>query len=209
MTEAGGRGSGPGLTIETVTGERFAAHIDALARLRMTVFREYPYLYDGNYAYEQRYLRTYVEAPNAMAVIVKDGDAVIGASTGVPLASETTEFRQPFLDRGHDPRGIFYCGESVLLAAYRGRGLYRRFFDGREAFAESLGGFTRVCFCAVVRPPDHPLRPKNYTPLDVVWRHFGYSPDPELVANFVWKDIGEEHETNHPMQFWLKNLALR
>lgn len=40
------------MEIRTVAGEELVAAIPALARLRMTVFRDYPYLYDGSEAYE-------------------------------------------------------------------------------------------------------------------------------------------------------------
>ena len=35
--------------------------LDALGKLRITVFREYPYLNDGTLEYEREYLKTYAE----------------------------------------------------------------------------------------------------------------------------------------------------
>jgi GNAT superfamily N-acetyltransferase len=191
---------------ETVTGEALARYIPDLARLRITVFRDYPYLYDGSEAYEATYLRTYTAAPQAMAVIAREGDTVVGASTGVPLASEDAAFREPFAALGIDPATVFYCGESVLLPAWRGRGLYRAFFDGRAAFARGLGGMRFIAFCGVVRPEDHPLRPAGWAPLDPVWRHFGYAPEPRLRTTYEWKDIDRSAPHAHPMQFWMKTL---
>lgn len=96
-------------------------------------------------------------------------------------------------------------GESVLLPEYRGKGLYKAFFTGREAHALKLG-YTWSAFCGVVRPDDHPLKPKDHLPLDDIWRRFGYAPRPELVARFTWKDIDEPSPTPKPMRFWLKDL---
>ena len=191
---------------ETVTGAALAARIPALAQLRITVFRDYPYLYDGSEAYEAEYLRTYTSAAHAMAVIAREGDTVVGASTGVPLASEDEAFRRPFAALGIDPATVFYCGESVLLPPWRGRGLYRAFFDGREAFARSLGGIRLMAFCGVVRPENHPLRPAEWGPLDPVWRHFGYAPEPRLHTTYVWKDVDQTESSAHTMQFWIKHL---
>ncbi|MGR9089958.1 MAG: GNAT family N-acetyltransferase [Gammaproteobacteria bacterium] len=190
----------------TVAGEALRRHVDDLARLRISVFREFPYLYDGTEAYERRYLNTYIASSEAMAVLVFDGDRVVGASTGIPLANESEEFKQPFIEQGIDPRRVFYCGESVLLPAYRGQGIYKAFFTTRETVA-ARGGFDVIGFCGVVRAPDHHLRPPDYAPLDPVWRHFGYAAHPELVAHFDWKDIDCDEETSHPMMFWLKNLT--
>ncbi len=191
---------------ETVTGDALAAHIPALARLRITVFRDFPYLYDGSEAYEAEYLRTYTAAAQAMAVIARDGETVVGASTGLPLASESEAFRRPFEALGIDPATVFYCGESVLLPAWRGRGIYRAFFDGREAFARALGGMCWITFCGVLRPEDHALRPAGWTPLDPVWRHFGYAPEPRLQTTYDWKDIDQAASSAHPMRFWIKAL---
>ena len=74
------------MEIRTVSGEELVAAIPALARLRMTVFRDYPYLYDGSEAYEAGYLRTYAASGAAMAVLAREGDTIVGASTGVPMA---------------------------------------------------------------------------------------------------------------------------
>ena len=141
-----------------------------------------------------------------MAVIAREGDTVVGASTGVPLASEDPAFRRPFEAIGIDPETVFYCGESVLLPAWRGRGIYRAFFDGREAFARALGGMHTMAFCGVVRPGDHPLRPEGWAPLDPVWCHFGYAPEPRLQTTYDWKDIDQTASTAHLMQFWIKPL---
>lgn len=195
------------MEIRTVSGEELVAAIPALARLRMTVFRDYPYLYDGSEAYEAGYLHTYAASGAAMAVLAREGEAIVGASTGVPMAHETAAFREPFARLGLDPARIFYCGESVLLPAWRGRGIYRAFFRGREDWARMLGGFTQICFCAVERPANHPLCPPDYVPLDAVWRRFGYAPEPGLTMQLAWKDIDQAAGTDHPMRFWFKALA--
>ncbi|MEX2481603.1 MAG: GNAT family N-acetyltransferase [Gammaproteobacteria bacterium] len=194
--------------IRVLTGRdaALADHVADLARLRITVFRDFPYLYDGDLAYEENYLRTYIECAESVVVLaLGDGD-VVGASTGLPLEFETDEFKQPFVDAGLDPRRIFYCGESVLLPAWRGRGVYREFFAARERHARTLGRFERMALCAVERPADHPRRPAGFVPLDAVWQRFGYVRRADLVASFSWKDVDESAATAKPMVFWEKRL---
>ena len=195
------------MQLETVVGDALAKYIPDLARLRMTVFREYPYLYDGSEAYEAEYLRTYTASGQAIAVLARDGDAIVGASTGIPLAAETEAFVRPFEALGLDPTTVFYCGESVLLPPWRGRGIYRAFFEAREVYARGLGGMAWMSFCGVVRPENHPLRPAHWEPLDAVWRRFGFAPQPKLQTSYAWKDIDQPDTTEHPMQFWLKPLG--
>lgn len=192
-----------GLTIETLGGAAAETALPALARLRIEVFRAFPYLYEGDEAYERAYLRTYLNVPGAAIVLAKDGARIVGAATCLPLAAETPNVRKPFLDAGMDVSRIFYFGESVLDPAYRGRGVGVAFFKAREAQAS---GYARSCFCAVQRPADHPLRPKTYVPLDEFWRHRGYRPREDLTCLMSWKDIGEPAETQKRLTFWIKDL---
>lgn len=194
--------------IDVLTGRdaALAAAVPDLARLRIAVFREFPYLYDGNLDYEVNYLGTYTRCADSVVVLARDGAAVVGASTGLPLEAETDEFKAPFVAAGLDVARIFYCGESILLPAYRGRGLYKAFFAGRENHARALGRFDRIVLCAVERPADHPRRPADYVPLDAVWRRFGYRQRPDLVTSFEWKDVDEDAASAKRMVFWEKAL---
>jgi GNAT superfamily N-acetyltransferase len=197
----------PALTLRPCSGEQLNDYIDEVARLRIEVFRDFPYLYDGTMEYERRYLQTYLRCPQAVIVVALAGAEVIGASTGIPLAFEEDNFKQPFVEQGYDPARIFYCAESVLRQDYRGQGIGVRFFEEREAHASALGGFDWYCFCAVLRPPEHPLRPSGYQPLDRFWSKRGYTKHPELSARYRWKDIDQEVETSKRLEFWLKSVA--
>ena len=140
-------------------------------------------------------------------VLVRDGNTVVGASSGLPLAAETPAVIQPFVEHGYDPGRIFYYGESVLLREYRERGLGQRFFKEREAHVRSLNRFDILCFCAVERPANHPRRPPDYVPLDAFWNRRGFVKHPELHTTFSWQDLDENEESLKPMVFWLKHLS--
>jgi len=194
------------LELKRLSGEALNQFIPELARLRIEVFRDFPYLYDGDPEYEARYLKTYIEAPDSVIVLAFDGDKVVGASTGIPLKYETDEVKAPFINAGIDVDSVFYCGESVLLSQYRGKGAGVAFFEHREQHARELGGYEFSCFCGVQRPEDHPRRPAGYKPLDNFWRKRGYEKHPELNTTFSWKELDEDHESPKPMTFWMKRL---
>ena len=194
------------IRIKKLSGSELAPYVPDLARLRITVFRDFPYLYDGTTEYEEKYLQTYLKTDESIIVLALDGDKVIGASTGLPMEHETDEFKQPFVDNGYDPARIFYCGESVLLKDYRGKGIYKEFFIGREGQARKLGRFDWCSFCCVQRPDDHALRPADYVPLDAIWTKFGYVKHPELNTAYAWKDVDQAEDTEKPMVFWLKSI---
>lgn len=195
----------PGLRIESLHGPDIARELDALATLRCTVFREWPYLYEGTRDYEEKYLQVYIDCPRAMCVLVWDGERCVGASTVIPLADAPADMQQPFIDAGIELSRIDYFGESVLLNAYRGRGLGVKFFELREAHARSLN--LPVCaFCAVQRPDDHPLKPSGYVPNDAFWQRRGYRKVPALQTTLSWLDLGEREPSRKPMAYWLREL---
>ena len=196
------------IEIVPLRGNEALDYIPALAKLRIEVFREFPYLYDGTTKYEENYLRTYIESPDSVIVLAMDGGKVVGASTALPMRDETIEFQRPFLDQGYDIKRIFYFGESVLQKPYRGQGVGVAFFNAREEHAQKVGDFDIYCFCAVDRPADHPLRPAGYKSLDGFWNHRGYTKHPELSTVYKWKDIDQAAETEKKMVFWLRHLGL-
>lgn len=193
------------MRVETLTGTALDAALDAVARLRIRVFADFPYLYDGDLAYERRYLESYRQSPLAVLVGAFDGDTLVGAATGTPLADHADDFAQAFAGSGYDLDSVFYCAESVLLPQWRGQGIGHRFFDLRESHARAHG-FSHSAFCAVIRPDDHPSRPADYRPLDDFWRKRGYTPLNGVIAEFSWKDLGQAKETRKPLQFWIRKL---
>jgi GNAT superfamily N-acetyltransferase len=194
------------LRVEQLTGAAVRAAIPELARLRVDVFRDWPYLYDGTINYETAYLRRFAASKESILVSAHDGETMVGVATGAPLADHAEAFAKAFVGSGYDIDQIFYCGESVLLPAYRGRGLGHAFFDGREAHARALGRFTHITFCGVVRPDEHPLKPSDYRPLDAFWTKRGYGKVENLTTTFAWKEVGQANETPKLMQFWMKAL---
>ncbi|CAH2598625.1 GNAT family N-acetyltransferase [Rhodovastum atsumiense] len=195
------------IVLKTLGGAELLPLLPALARLRITVFREYPYLYDGDEGYEAEYLRTYAASPQAGVIVAFDGTTPVGAATCLPLADETDNVTAPFRARGWDPARFFYFGESVLLPAYRGQGLGVGFFAAREAHARAVSSCDFATFCAVRRPADHPARPASWQPLDTFWRRRGFSPDPGLACTMSWKEVGEPAETSKTLAFWVKSLS--
>jgi GNAT superfamily N-acetyltransferase len=193
------------LRFETLRGDALHPWLPALAGLRSTVFLDWPYLYDGNAAAEDAYLRAYAESPGAAVVIAFDGEAPVGIATCEPMSDTHLSVRQAFLLAGLDPARFCYFGESVLLRAYRGQGAGLRFFEHREAHARSLGARIAT-FCAVKRDPADPRRPADYIPLDEFWRRRGYAPYPELVCTMDWKEPGTEGDIPHSLSFWMKSL---
>jgi len=193
------------LEISTLAGQELQEALPQLAALRIEVFRDYPYLYDGSLDYEESYLKALITSKDSIIVAAEDGGKMVGCATGSALEGHHREFAAPFLEHGFDPNEVFYCGESVLLPSHRGRGLGHTFFERREAHAKARH-YKYSAFCGVVRPDDHPLRPATYSTLDTFWKKRGYRKAEGMVAMFRWKDTDQPQETDHPMQFWIREL---
>ena len=193
-------------SITVAVGDAVLPHVPALSRLRRAVFRDWPYLYEGDDASEAEHTLAYAACPRAAFVIGWDGAEAVGMSTCLPLLDETPNIVAPFRAAGLDPAQWFYFGESVLLPAYRGAGVGAAFFERREAHARSYGAYAHAAFCAVQRPADHPMRPPGVAPLDGFWQRRGFAPPPGLTCAIRWRDVGNESETDHTLQFWTKDL---
>jgi GNAT superfamily N-acetyltransferase len=192
--------------VEFYHGEAMRAHLPTLGRLRITVFREWPYLYDGSGANEAGNSSRLAGCPRAGLAVAFDGDESVGCATCLPLADEHASVQAPFLSRGWDLGRFFYFAESVLLPAYRGRGLGVTFMTAREAFARDTSAADFATFCAVQRPAEHPLRPPRAVSLDAFWRNRGFVEYPDLASTMRWKQVDAAERVENRLVFWLKPL---
>ena len=193
------------ISLESLSGAALLPHLDDVARLRIAVFRDWPYLYEGDVGYERAYLAAYAQSADSVVVLARDGDALIGASTGIPLAHDSAGFQAPFRARGIDVAQVFYCGESVLLPAWRRRGIGHAFFDAREAHARRLGGFGWTAFAAVDRGDADPRRPPGHRGNEAFWARRGYVRQPGMTMHLHWNELAIGDVT-HPLTFWLRPL---
>ena len=193
------------LDVRILSPKAFATAIDDVARLRIAVFRDWPYLYDGDLEYERSYLSAYLDSPDSLVVGAYDGPRLVGVSTAAPMEDHAEELAAPLTALGLDLTQVYYCAESVLLPEYRGQGIGHAFFDAREAKARALGR-RYMAFCSVKRPDDHPMRPATFRTNDAFWRGRGYRPVEGVMAEFSWRDIGMAEETTKSLQVWMREL---
>lgn len=189
-------------------GPNTRRYFDDIAHLRITIFKEYPYLYLGTLVYEREYLEAYAESPRSFVLIVEHEGRIVGASTGLPMSDTEESIQGPMRQHGYNPETIYYSGETLLLPGYREHGLGKLIFAQVEQYAQQIG-VEWVSFLTVIRPPDHPLRPVNYREPDSLWLSNGCQKLAGLTTTMRWRDIDQKDETDHQLQYWLKKIQTR
>ncbi|MCH9625583.1 MAG: hypothetical protein S4CHLAM123_07590 [Chlamydiales bacterium] len=194
------------IKITALTGREIHPLLPKLAELRIEVFSEYPFLYEGSLENEKQHLKKFLTINDAILVVAFDQDKIVGISTGYPFIYEAGNLKETFISVGRDPKNYFCFGESVLQKVYRGKGIGKQFFDQREAHVHHLNRYSSICFYTSLRPVDDPKCPTDYRPLSPFWRNRGFVEHPELHATVAYREIGESKKTPKKIRFWTKDI---
>lgn len=193
------------IAVQLLTGSGIADLLDDLATLRLDVFREYPYLYQGRRGDELDYLKTYGEAPDACVIAAYDGKTVVGAATGIPLIHEDARMREACAGSPFPLNQLYYVGELLFYPEYRNRRLGRMLLARLERHVRSLGSYRSLTCATVERPDDHPLRPPDHIPITRFLARTGFFQLPGIRTHFIWRET-DGIKRDHPMQFWIREL---
>lgn len=180
------------ILIRSFIGSSIQPYLNSIARLRLEVFRDFPYLYESTLENEIAVVQAHIRCPDAIAVLVFDGSTVVGVSTGIPAEQKEAEFQKVLADHEIAPARAFYFSESVLLKQYRGRGVGHHFYDLREEHVKNLKTYDSICFFTVPRANNDPERPADYLPLSEFWTKRGYV----LYPHVEW----------HHKTLWIKKI---
>ena len=191
------------MMILELKGTQVLDYLDQLAGLRLNIFREYPYLYDGQLEDERRYLSGY--AVTGQVLLALDEEQVIGAITGMPLAMESEAFVTPFRAAGLAPEEFYYIGELLLLPPYRNLGWGSRLLDRLEQSVAQQGACRSYCLATVNRPEGHPQRPAGYVPIEQFCRRHGYTLIEGVTAQIPWREL-DGKSTHKTLSLWRKSV---
>jgi GNAT superfamily N-acetyltransferase len=194
------------ITEQFLTKTAIADVLDDVATLRLEIFREYPYLYQGRREDELKYLGTYAEAPDACVILAHEGHAVIGAIAGMPLVHEDAHMLDAFSGTAFPLNEAYYVGELLFRLVYRNCGLGQKLLVRLESHIRSLGRYRTLTCATVERPDDHPLRPNDYIPITRFLARTGFVRIPGVTTHFTWRETNGG-KRDHPMKFWSKELT--
>ncbi len=194
------------MEIKIIKKENHKNFIDALAQLRITIFKEFPYLYEGDFKYEQDYLQKFIDTPDSLICIAFEGEKPIGALTALPLKHEEPSIRQTFEKQGLSIEKTYYFSEILLLPEYRLLGLGYMMYRMAENSVLQKNKYKQLSFAAIEREENHPQKPENYTSPYSFFERIGYTQNRELVCQITWKEIGETEATPKSLFFWTKEI---
>jgi hypothetical protein len=180
----------PPFLIKTFQGKEIAPFLDELAQFRIKFFRHFPYLYEGDLAYEKAYLNDYVQDKNAIMIAAFVEDNLVGFVTGIPLMSSAEivkDAETKFAMVGLNPHKLYYIGEGIISPKYRSYGIAHSFGPKFEKKVIEMG-YEGCAFLMVDRPDDHPLKPENYPNLALQMKHFGYN-NIGITSEMEWPTI--------------------
>jgi len=198
------------IKIQTIIGNNISSYIDSIAEFRINVFKEFPYLYQGNVEGERKYLVNYANDPQATLIVAKVNSKLVGIATGIPLNASLhllDDIRIELSKKSFDPKKFYYCGEMIILEDYRNQGLGAKLYEQQKSQIQCWG-FTYFCALTVKRSTTHPLKPKNYIDIKnfldkIGYKKFGF----ELPCH--WPTIlssGKVKNIKNKLILWTKEI---
>lgn len=198
------------LRIDIYVGADSLEFIETVSKVRIDVFKDYPYLYEGDLEYEKKYVQGYTADSKAMIAIARIDGKIAGVSTGIPLISDSeivADAKKVFAKDQVDIGDYYYYGEIIVLPEFRGKSIASRLYAEQDAVVKTWG-FKHVCILTVVREQDHPLKPENYKSPDSMWKHLGFFRN-NLTVEYHWPTIQIDktvRDVNNTLEFWTKSL---
>ena len=198
--------AGCGLRDLFLQGPAANAYVEQIAMLRLAIFKEYPYLYDGRMENELEYLQHYAKSDESVVIIASSHDELAGAVTAIPLRCESSELISPFAATQYPIERIFYIGELLFYPNHRNKGLGTRLLSHIVQHVLSLDTYDYLTCATVMRPDAHPLRPEGYVPIERFLHRNQFERLQGVTTQFAWKET-DGIRRDHEMQFWIKALA--
>lgn len=175
-----------------------------LADLRVRIFREFPYLYDGTVEDECSNLRAYANSANSLITVMYDGIRHIAAMSCLPMQDAWGELVDNLSTQAVNISECLYIGEILMEKTHRGMGLGSRLFDFARMHAVRLN-MKKLCFFSVRRDHTHDARPADYLEPAELWQKWGFSlvPGADVTLSYPQVDVGMQ---SHILDFWIRPL---
>ncbi len=196
--------------IKLFKGKDIEPFLDEIGSLRVKVFREFPYLYDGDLETERKYIAEYAKSDKSVLIAAFVDKQIIGFVTGTALDSGLEIIRtayELFNSRSLIANNYYYIGEIIILEEYRSFSLSLELIKQIGTFAKN-SGYTSLCFLTVIREAGHPLKPAHYRSTAKLWE-FYKAKKMNMSVDYEWKTLINSSESmmqTNKLEFWERSL---
>jgi GNAT superfamily N-acetyltransferase len=194
------------IRIETFRGKEITPHIDEIVNLWSKIYRDYPYLYDGEDAIYKAHLSGYAKLNDSIICVVFDNKKAVGLAIGIPLTQTREIYQEVFLEKGYELQSIFYLSEFGLQPDYRGKGVEEKMYQKIEDFVLQNGKFKMICFWEINNSLISPQKRSGYVPKEKFWNQLDFTRHKELSFHVHWTNINAKEKTPHLATYWIKIL---
>jgi len=197
-------------TLKLVTGSEQKQLISFIAQQRISSYREYPYLYEGNIEEETVYLSWLVALPHSAIAVAYLGSEPVGFVSGASCVDFDEHFKGSidiFKKAGLLPEAYYYFTDVIVAPEHRGHALGARLFGLIEQHAQSLG-YSAGC-CVTESHETHPLKPAHYKSIDSLLSNLAYKRS-SMAIHFNWltrQVHGDSIAQEHILTYWLKSFT--
>lgn len=183
--------------------------IDQLACMRITAFKEFPYLYEGSKQYELEYLNEYQQkAIDGFLVQAWDKQNLVGILTGCALTSDIEIVRDGarlLANQNVSIQNYYYIGEAIITPEYQGKKILPHMLWKLGKTVVSLGKYSSLCFLTVIREDNDSRKPELYKPTEPLWLKLGCQKRADIRCSFEWPTImtdGSVQNIFNDVEFW-------
>ena len=199
------------ISYKVFIGNEGAHLIGIVSDMRITYFREFPYMYKGNLEYEKEYISELTSHKKSMIVTASINSKIVGISTALPLTSDADILKEVynlFEKKSYAPKEIYYYGEVIVLPSYRRKGIANQLYHLHEQQALKWK-YKYACLAVVVRDKDDPRKPNQYLSTDIIWPKLGFKKE-NIYFNYHWPTVlsdGQVKDVQNTMVFWTKKIG--
>lgn len=194
-------------SFHTTTEEKLRL-LNYFAALRIVFFRDYPYLYSGDFNYEKDYLNYYIADQSAVFLTASLNSNIIGFCSGASFLSMGNAFGnvlEKFSAKGYLPKDLYYLGEIIVKDNFANRILSKQLFKRMLSYSLELN-FKGITFCNTLEPnfKSYSQNKYKFEKFANIFNKIGII-DPHITTTVTYNtvdSINHESEKKHTMKFW-------
>lgn len=189
--------------IEIFRGCEIAPYTQQIVELCNAIYREPPYLYNGEDEEYTAYIESYSQSNDAIICLAFDNEKAVGLAIATPMLKTRDLYKKTLLEHGYELDSLFYLGEFGLNSNYHNCGIEEAIYYKIENLVRKADAYSMICLWEI-----EDLYQKNFedTPGHDFWNKLGFLRHREVNFEISWTNIGDSKESTHLAVYSIKIL---